>query len=1298
MTNKNTIRKGVEFLKKTLTVVLVGAFLFTPLDIVLPAGQTNILNAAEDSNLAPALRLDSEEFKASLTVAAICKHIEHDGSLDDKSYLNDVLARLDAGKNPNIAVLPYEIIIEIPAEGLVVRYFDPAKATVITPYSDISKLSTKEIGPRLNRQIIHRIKALPLAVVNFKQLIIVPGHGVYVGKKATDTSGDDKWVGIFPGEGSYYTEHARVGVELAAKNPEALLVFSGGQTREPAGRRSEAESYFDIASQWNWWGYEGVQNRTVLESFARDSLENVLFSVLLFKERAGYFPDKVTVVGWKFKKERFLLHSQALGIPSGIFDYIEANNPEGGALQGALKGEEKKVSATKKDMLLEGAEWEEQRTKRNPFNEKSRQRYLADKNLNVAVADIRGSYELKQQAEKEESLSEINGATQICEAFKQNHIIPSYTAGRDIVKPGTREIADGLASFNRIFDISRTKTRRSIEASCGDIDSAKAIAASPLRKEIDITYHVKKVGETIINLAKESIGAIEDPNSELYQIIKTLKPEQVSLHLGWSAEEIELGTEQNLLPDKPLSPVLERDILLDRITKNLITLQKNLKKAGYDKPILIETLNYCDSGAYEHVTEPGFVKEVLKRTGARLLIDCAHVLVSAKNRKDHKPEEYMEYMKALVNEETIGLVDEIHLSVPEVVSPSHYKDMHSPLYSDTVPAREVREILRYILMLRAEKGITRPITINLETGVQNADREIILLSRWILDTVLERLKVGPSFKLRTTKQTPVYPVPQLANFEVTHVYKGAADDIQKLGLSDMRKTVHFMIVDHKEKRVMLNLCDPEIRDILSDPTLYEELKKLKNINLFSLHLGFSMEKVEEIPGGIKGSLTLPDQEIRRRIVENVKLFKAKLKENGFGDREVLLENMAYFPGLDYIWRPDTIRDMLRDTECGLLLDLGHLIVTAQALKSGIDGGGIEKPSEYMQKILDKETVAKLREVHISIPAYIENERLWVHGGHRGTPYGSLYEDTPGTRAVKELLFQILDLRKRAGIKSELIINIETDDEHASKDAVRLAEILKEWEESNEIVSGVAGNEIAKNQMEYIDTNKLLFKDALGEGKQDILLRVPIEAIESIGVDSIKDFLATFQKAPNGYVELYYMSGTGEASENTYQRYGIGKKLLSEELKIPEKRTRKNTLTLFPVLKDEKLDQSSVVSRIGNMKPKNTILSPIGLQNDSAGLIRSTVLGLKIMEVAREGEKIDKDKVQIRVLEDLKMICKIDDMRGLTADDIIYLAISDDINKIIEALKKLIRLLPIMPIDAEELRQIYEHAKQALIAA
>jgi len=132
--------------KKAFAGFLAGVFLFT-----------STLGWA----LAPQSEFNIEEFKGLLTVAAICKHIEHDGNLDDRSYLNDVLARLDAPKNSNIKVFPHEIIVEIPNEALAVRYFDPTKANVITPYSDISKLSTKVIGPRLHRQIIHRMKALP---------------------------------------------------------------------------------------------------------------------------------------------------------------------------------------------------------------------------------------------------------------------------------------------------------------------------------------------------------------------------------------------------------------------------------------------------------------------------------------------------------------------------------------------------------------------------------------------------------------------------------------------------------------------------------------------------------------------------------------------------------------------------------------------------------------------------------------------------------------------------------------------------------------------------------------------------------------------------------------------------------------------------------------------------------------------------------------------------------------------------------------------------------------------------------
>ena len=81
------------------------------------------------------------------------------------------------------------------------------------------------------------------------ELVIVPGHGVcQQGCTAPAIAGlDSSWVGIFPGEGPFYIDHARRAVELVAGDTRCLLVLSGGQTREAAGRRSEAESYWE---QW----------------------------------------------------------------------------------------------------------------------------------------------------------------------------------------------------------------------------------------------------------------------------------------------------------------------------------------------------------------------------------------------------------------------------------------------------------------------------------------------------------------------------------------------------------------------------------------------------------------------------------------------------------------------------------------------------------------------------------------------------------------------------------------------------------------------------------------------------------------------------------------------------------------------------------------------------------------------------------------------------------------------------------------------------------------------------------------
>lgn len=53
----------------------------------------------------------------------------------------------------------------------------------------------------------------------------------------------------------------------------------GGKTRGPAGPKSEGESYFFVADHFDWWGKPDLRSRASTEDFARDSFENVLFSI-----------------------------------------------------------------------------------------------------------------------------------------------------------------------------------------------------------------------------------------------------------------------------------------------------------------------------------------------------------------------------------------------------------------------------------------------------------------------------------------------------------------------------------------------------------------------------------------------------------------------------------------------------------------------------------------------------------------------------------------------------------------------------------------------------------------------------------------------------------------------------------------------------------------------------------------------------------------------------------------------------------------------------------------------------------
>jgi len=185
----------------------------------------------------------------------------------------------------------------------------------------------------------------------FRNLIVVAGHSVIKSGclDGVDKNDDRWWLLDYQRETGMpeaFVSHIAEGIRLAKEDQQALLLFSGGQTRPNAGPVSEALSYFQVAEHLGWTRGE-VGGRIGLEEYARDSFENVLFSLCRFNELAGFYPDHVTVVGFEFKRQRFEeLHRLALRIEPSKFHY-RGVNPNSNRFQRhlhALERWEKSVS------------------------------------------------------------------------------------------------------------------------------------------------------------------------------------------------------------------------------------------------------------------------------------------------------------------------------------------------------------------------------------------------------------------------------------------------------------------------------------------------------------------------------------------------------------------------------------------------------------------------------------------------------------------------------------------------------------------------------------------------------------------------------------------------------------------------------------------------------------------------------------------------------------------------------------------------------------------------------------------
>lgn len=154
------------------------------------------------------------------------------------------------------------------------------------------------------------------------ELVVVCGHATFVGSRK-DIMSEDQWL-LQPfqrsnpatgkrGEHETFISHILSATFAVASRPKSFLIFSGGRTTSAS--RTEAQGYEQVHL-----GLDdpfGIGDRYTTEDHATDSFQNVLFSLLRFRQVVGRYPRDITVVTHAFKRDRILgVHARALRWPA----------------------------------------------------------------------------------------------------------------------------------------------------------------------------------------------------------------------------------------------------------------------------------------------------------------------------------------------------------------------------------------------------------------------------------------------------------------------------------------------------------------------------------------------------------------------------------------------------------------------------------------------------------------------------------------------------------------------------------------------------------------------------------------------------------------------------------------------------------------------------------------------------------------------------------------------------------------------------------------------------------------------
>lgn len=274
-------------------------------------------------------------------------------------------------------------------------------------------------------------------------------------------------------------------------------------------------------------------------------------------------------------------------------------------------------------------------------------------------------------------------------------------------------------------------------------------------------------------------------------------------------------------------------------------------------------------------------------------------------------------------------------------------------------------------------------------------------------------------------------------------------------------------------------------------------------------------------------------------------------------------------------------------------------------------------------------------------------------------------------------------------KSSLYIGLPSDKPLSINQIINYTEMVLSaiaFEESDK------NHEFIKATDEYLTVNKDIVEQVFNNNSEPIAVRVPIEVLESEENRHVIGWLNAVSKNEQVFVELYSMQepDTSLQVAALYEKYGL------HMSKFPEKKQKTNTISLFAASRDMDKDEIQKAFQTSESL-RNSIIVPLGLKGDSTGIIRATLFGFGLIQVARN-PKDKKLAAQIVLRYESVVSAYHLGGAGLTVDDVQHMAIGLNINSLINTLKKIISSLPAEILDPQERIRIYERALKVAQAA